>query len=79
MRSVVRRCGDGGCVCIPRSVLAAARLCIGEVVDVSEQLGRVVIAPLRKQSYDLAALVAGITDENRHETVCWGPARGAEA
>ncbi len=28
--------------------------------------------------YSLAELVAGITDENRHDEVDWGPPRGAE-
>lgn len=29
--------------------------------------------------YSLAQLVAGITEQNRHDEIDWGPARGAEA
>lgn len=43
---------------------------IGATVGVSAELsvenGRLVVAPVELPAYDLAELVAGITDENRH-------------
>ena len=54
---------------IPASVLEAAHVHLDQSVDVREEQGRIVIEPIRSASYDLAALVAGFTDENRHEAV----------
>ncbi len=35
-------------------------------MDVREEQGRIIIEPVRAPAFDLASLVAGITDENRH-------------
>ncbi|MDP6051445.1 MAG: AbrB/MazE/SpoVT family DNA-binding domain-containing protein, partial [Candidatus Latescibacteria bacterium] len=40
--------------------------------------GKLVITPVAQQSYNLAELVAGITEENRHSEVDTGPAQGDE-
>jgi antitoxin MazE len=41
--------------------------------------GKLVVAPLSKApEYDLDALVAQITDHNRHEEIGTGPALGGE-
>ena len=37
-----------------------------------------MIEPIREETFDLADLVAGITDENRHEAVDAGGPRGRE-
>ena len=59
--------------------MAAARFRLDQPLDVRAEEGRIVIEPLRPEPYDLAALVAGITDENRHELVEMGPPVGQEA
>ncbi|MFC3337643.1 AbrB/MazE/SpoVT family DNA-binding domain-containing protein [Paracandidimonas soli] len=41
--------------------------------------GRIVIEPAGPQQDDLATLLAGITDENLHESVDFGEAVGNEA
>ena len=51
---------------IPAAVMRAARLDFDECVDVREESGRVVIAPVRPRGYDLAEIVRRITRENRH-------------
>jgi len=63
---------------IPSAVMQAARLVIGESVDVRAEVGRVVIEPLRKKSYDLRTLIAGIDANNRHEPADFGTRRGKE-
>ena len=63
---------------IPASVLEAAHVQLDQPVDVREEQGRIIIEPLYPASYDLAALVAGITDENRHEAVEMGPPASQE-
>ena len=79
MKAMVKKWGNSASVRIPAAVLEAARLQLDQPVDVREEGGRIIIEPLRPEIYDLAALVSGITDENRHEPVDMGPAVGREA
>jgi antitoxin MazE len=78
VQGVVKKWGNSAAVRIPASVLEAAHVRVDQPVDVREEQGRIVIEPLHPASYDLAALVAGITDENRHEAVETGPPAGQE-
>ena len=58
--------------------MAAAKLSLNQPVDVREEQGRIIIEPIRSQDYDLAALIAGITDGNRHGEIDFGGPRGKE-
>lgn len=78
MRATVKRWGNSASVRIPAAVMEAARLHLDQPVDVREEAGRIVIEPIQEPTYDLATLVAGITDENRHESVDMGPPVGRE-
>jgi len=60
-------------------VLEAAHVCLDQPVDVREEGGQIVIEPLQPAHYDIEALVAGITDENRHEPVEMGKPIGQES
>lgn len=79
MQGVVKKWGNSAAVRIPASVLEAAQVHLDQPVDVREEAGRIVIEPLRPISYDLVSLVAGITDENRHELIETGAPVGREA
>lgn len=79
MRVLVKKWGNSASVRIPAAVMAAAHLRLDQPVEVREEQGRVVIEPVRDTAYDLATLVAGITDENRHAAVDMGPPVGQEA
>ncbi len=79
MQGVVKKWGNSAAVRIPASVLEAAHVRLDQPVDVREEGGRIVIEPLRPTRYDIDALVAGITDENRHDPVEMGSAVGQEA
>ena len=46
--------------------------------ELTVEEGKLVLRPLADQQYDLDTLVAGITDENRHDEIETGPAVGAE-
>jgi antitoxin MazE len=72
MRVLVKKWGNSASVRIPAGVMQAARLELDQAVDVREENGRIVVEPIRPVEYDLATLVAGITDENRHEEVDFG-------
>ena len=78
MKTVVKKWGNSASVRIPAAVMEAARLHLDQPVDMREEAGRIVIEPIRVEMYELAALVAGITDENRHAAVDMGPPVGRE-
>ena len=78
MQGVVKKWGNSAAVRIPASVLEAAHVQLDQPVDVREEQGRIVIEPIRPARYDLAELVAGITDENRHEAIEMGAPVGQE-
>ena len=78
LKVIVKKWGNSASVRIPASVMAAAALTLDQAVDVREEAGRIVIEPLRDETFDLDDLVAGITDENRHDPVETGSAVGRE-
>ena len=79
MQGVVKKWGNSAAVRIPAAVLEAAQVRVDQPVDVREEGGRIVIEKLRVARYDLSALVAGITDENRHDPADFGKPTGREA
>jgi antitoxin MazE len=79
MRATVRKWGNSASVRIPTSVLRAANLRLDDPVDIREESGRIVIEPQRRNEYDLAELVKGITGANLHEEVDFGDRVGREA
>jgi len=79
MRAMVKKWGNSAAVRIPASVMQATRLNLDDAVDVREDAGRIVIEPVRKKSYSLTKLVKGISGQNQHAPVDFGPAAGKEA
>lgn len=78
MRTTIRKAGSGASVRIPSSVLKAARLRIGEGVDIRAESGRVVIESATRPPCDINALVARITRSNRHDEADLGRPVGRE-
>ena len=78
MKVIVRKWGNSAAVRIPASVMAAAALSPDQDVDVREEAGRIIIEPIREETLDIDELVAGITDQNRHDAVETGAPRGRE-
>lgn len=79
MRVTVKKWGNSAAVRIPAALMEAISLNLDETVDVHEEGGRIVIEPVRCREYDLDQLLAGITPENLHAEVGFGPAVGKEA
>lgn len=77
MRTVVKRRGNSASIRIPSRVLKAARIEIGDAVDVREERGRIVVE-LHPACGDIAHLVAKITPDNLHDPVDFGPSIGRE-
>lgn len=72
MKSVVKKWGNSAAVRIPAVIMEAIPLELDEPVDVREEAGRIVIEPIRQKTYDVNALIKGITSENLHEAVDFG-------
>jgi antitoxin MazE len=78
MKAAVKKWGNSASVRIPAGVLEAARLRVDDPVDVREEAGRIVIEPLQRKEYDLAALVKKISRRNLHEELDFGGPLGNE-
>jgi len=78
MQVLVKKWGNSASVRIPASVMEAAKLSLDQPVDIREESGRVIIEPIQTQEFDLAVLLAGITDENMHEEIDFGSPVGKE-
>jgi antitoxin MazE len=78
MKAAVKKWGNSASVRIPAGVLQAARLQVDDPVDVREEAGRIVIEPLQRKEYDLAALVKRISRRNLHEELDFGGPVGNE-
>lgn len=79
MRVIVKKWGNSAAVRIPAAVMEAASLSLDETVDVREEGGCIIIEPVRQSEYNLDQLLAGITAENLHAEVNFGPPVGKEA
>ena len=76
MRTVVKKWGNSASVRIPAAIMAATHLDLDDAVDVREEAGRIVIAPVQRKEYDLTELVKGITRENLHDEPDFGKPAG---
>ena len=79
MRVTVRKWGNSAAVRLPSAIMQAAQLDLDAPVDVREEDGRIVIAPVREPELALADLLAGITDDNVHGEAEFGGPVGDEA
>jgi antitoxin MazE len=78
MQVNIKKWGNSASVRIPVGIMEAARLQLDDMVDVSEQDGRIVITPIRSKDYDLNQLLAAITPENLHGESDFGLPVGQE-
>jgi antitoxin MazE len=78
MESVVHKWGNSAAVRLPALLLKEVHLSTGALIEITAENGRIVIAPVRGK-YKLEDLLAGVTEENRHEEADFGPPVGHEA
>ncbi len=74
--SHVSRWGSSLAVRIPKALAEQWGVEEGSAVELFAEGGDIV---LRKRSYDLAELVAGMSAENAHPEMDWGAPQGDEA
>jgi antitoxin MazE len=79
MNMYVRRWGNSAAVRIPAATLDAAGLKPDDPVEVREENGRIVIEKAKPAAeLTLEELIEGITPENLHGEIDWGPPVGKE-
>jgi antitoxin MazE len=78
MRSRVSQWGNSLAIRIPASFSREVRIEAGDTVELQIEDGHLVITPVRT-TYSLDELLAGVTEENRHDETDWGAPVGGEA
>jgi antitoxin MazE len=78
VQGIVRKWDNGAAVRVPAAMLAAAKVQLGQPVDVREEGGRIIIEPLSRAHVDIHAQIAGINGENRHDSIDMGAPVGQE-
>lgn len=78
METTIRKWGNSPAVRLPAAVLREAELGVEQRVNISVSQGRIVIEPSDRVTYDLDALVDGITAGNRHGEADFGVPVGKE-
>lgn len=73
----VKKWGNSPAVRLPAAIMEAAHLALDQAVEVRAENGRVIIEPAAPL-YSLDGLLAGITPENRHVEIDFGPPQGRE-
>jgi antitoxin MazE len=77
MRARVSRWGNSLAIRIPASFSREIQIEDGDAVDLQVEDGHLRVTPVRR-ALTLDELVAGITDENRHDETDWGAPVGSE-
>lgn len=77
MKTSLSRWGNSLAVRIPRTMALEIGVSDGSDVEMEVVDGGLLLRPVDDEP-SLEELVAGITDENRHPEVSWGPPRGRE-
>ncbi|MGH6925167.1 MAG: AbrB/MazE/SpoVT family DNA-binding domain-containing protein [Propylenella sp.] len=79
MQSHIRKWGNSLALRIPNAVAREAAVNDGKLVDISVENGRIVVTPVdATPRHSLDDLIAGITEENRHEEMVTSTAIGSE-
>jgi antitoxin MazE len=79
MHAKVQRWGNSLALRIPKPLAQEVGLGPGGLVDLQVDGGALTIRPVATPGYDLHELLAGVTDENKHDEVEAGDAVGDEA
>ncbi|HLH95307.1 MAG TPA: AbrB/MazE/SpoVT family DNA-binding domain-containing protein [Xanthobacteraceae bacterium] len=81
MKTELVRWGNSLALRVPKPVVEELGAKEGSAMEMTVRDGELLIRlarPKRKRKYTIEELVAGITPENRHEELDWGPDVGAE-
>jgi antitoxin MazE len=83
MKVAFQKWGNSLALRVPKAFADEIGASDGKAADMTVSNGKLVIeiarTQRRKRRYTLEQLVAGITADNRHEEINWGPPVGNEA
>jgi antitoxin MazE len=78
MKVQVQKWGNSLALRIPKSFATESSIEQGTTVDVAVKAGQLIVTPVPKKKYTLDELLAGVTNENRHDEVDTGVSVGRE-
>jgi antitoxin MazE len=78
VQSRVKRWGNSLALRIPKAFVEQTQMRDDSVVDLSIEGEAIIVRPVRRNRRSLDELLAGITDDNLHAEVDFGPAVGKE-
>ncbi|HKP54340.1 MAG TPA: AbrB/MazE/SpoVT family DNA-binding domain-containing protein [Chloroflexia bacterium] len=78
MRQRIGKWGNSLSVRIPKGIAEELHLQEDSEVEVSVEEARLIIAPVARPVYSLDQLLSGVTSENLHNEMEWGPSAGKE-
>lgn len=78
MTTKYQKWGNSLAVRIPKEIVREVEIREGSAVSFSVENGAIVLSSPKKPKYTIEELVKGITRENMHELVDWGPDVGNE-
>ncbi len=78
MKVLVKKWGNNAAVRIPASIMKAAHMSPGQLVEIKEEHGRIMIEPNRSRVFSLQYLLRGIKCANLHLPLDTKSARGRE-
>ena len=78
MQLRVQKWGNSLAVRIPKAFASEVGLGPDTLVNVSLSEGRLVVEPVRPPAYTLEGLLQGVTPEQLHRELQWGPPVGRE-
>jgi antitoxin MazE len=78
MKGRIQKWGNSLALRIPKAFAAETNLRQNSVVEISLVEGRIVVSPAVEPAYSLTDLLEGVTEENLHREVDFGPPVGKE-
>lgn len=79
MEVTIAKWGNSLGLRIPKALATEAGFAVGDVLEMAATPEGIVVKKARKRPhYDLAALLAGVTEENRHAEIPLGGPQGRE-
>ncbi|MDA0910349.1 MAG: AbrB/MazE/SpoVT family DNA-binding domain-containing protein [Proteobacteria bacterium] len=78
MQVYVKKWGNSAAIRLPVSLMKSISIDVDSEVNITEDKGRIIIEPVKKQKYMLSDLLAGITEENMQSEIDFGREIGNE-
>ena len=78
MQARIQRWGNSLALRIPKAFALTAGLASDTLVEITIVEGQLVVTPISPTPLTLDQLLAGVTEDNRHDEYATGPQRGLE-